>query len=87
MNEVKFSNEALSDLKYWVHNDRKIFDKIYKLIRDIQRNGLDTGIGKPEHLKHRDGWSRRIDDTNRLVYSLIENDCIYIHSCKDHYDD
>ena len=30
--------------------------------------------------------SRRIDDTNRLVYS-IEGDDIVIHSCKDHYDD
>ena len=28
------------------------------------------GIGKPEKLKSRDGYSRRIDETNRLVYDI-----------------
>ena len=42
------------------------------LLKDIARNGND-GIGKPEPLRHRDGWSRRIDDTNRLVYQLKDD--------------
>jgi len=41
--------------------------KIILLLKDIARNGND-GIGKPEPLRHREGWSRRVDDVNRLVY-------------------
>jgi len=39
-----------------------------QLIQDIERNGHD-GIGKPEALKGdlSGWWSRRIDNTNRLV--------------------
>lgn len=45
------------------------------------------GIGKPEPLKHRHGYSRRIDDVNRLVYDIDELQNIKIISCKGHYDD
>ena len=31
-----------------------------------------NGIGKPEALKYRKGFSRRIDETNRLVYAIDE---------------
>lgn len=30
------------------------------------------------------GYSRRIDDTNRLVYD-IENDTIIVKTCRGHY--
>jgi Txe/YoeB family toxin of Txe-Axe toxin-antitoxin module len=30
----------------------------------------NDGIGKPEPLKHQNGWSRWIDDVHRLVYQL-----------------
>lgn len=64
---------------------RKI-EKINSLIKDIQRNTFE-GIGKPEPLKDNLSgmWSRRIDDTNRIVY-YEENGIIYIVSCKGHYD-
>lgn len=71
---------------YWVNNDRKIADKIYKLANDIVRNGPVEGIGKPERLKHKPYWSRRIDDKNRLIYDVRE-DLVDIKSCKGHYDD
>jgi toxin YoeB len=46
------------------------------------------GIGRPERLKHKVGemWSRRIDQCNRLVYTIIGN-AIYFESCVGHYDD
>ena len=46
------------------------------------------GIGKPEPLKENLSgmWSRRIDDTNRIVY-YEKDEIIYIVSCKGHYDD
>lgn len=71
----------------WIKKDKKTANKIYSLIEDIRRNGAMQGIGKPESLKHRPGYSRRIDEKNRLVYDIDELQNIKIISCKGHYDD
>ena len=42
---------------------------------------------KPEPLRHRKAWSRRIDDVNRLVYNIDENGFLWIISCRGHYED
>ena len=81
-----FDDTALDDMMFWAHHNRKTLDKIYKLIRDIERNGASKGEGKPERLKHQPAWSRRIDKENRLVYDM-ENDSLRIISCKGHYED
>lgn len=62
-------------------------NQVNRLIRDIQRNGYE-GIGKPEPLRGdlKGWWSRRIDDTNRLIYRL-HDDRIEITQCRGHYDD
>lgn len=43
------------------------------------------GEGKPEKLRHEDGYSRLIDEANRLVYT-IEGEAIAIISCRGHYE-
>ena len=86
MPNVFFSTKALNDFIYWAHNDRKILDKIDALLNDIDRNGAAKGIGKPEHLKYEDGYSRRINDEHRLIYRVEEN-IIKVKSCKGHYED
>lgn len=86
MADVLFINDSLEQMMYWAHNNRKILNKINNLLEDIARNGADKGIGKPERLKHQSGWSRRIDDKNRLVYEVREN-FVEVISCKGHYDD
>lgn len=87
MPNVLFLDDALNDFLYWAHNDRKILDKIDTLLNDIERNGAAKGIGKPEHLKHSDGWSRCINDEHRLVYKVMADNIIAVKSCKGHYDD
>lgn len=84
---VNFDDMALSQLMEWVKENRKNAEKIYKLITDIQRNGVSKGIGKPEHLKYNDGWSRHIDHSNRLVYDTDAAGNLRIISCKGHYED
>ena len=61
--------------------------KINVLIKDIQRSTFE-GLGKPEPLKDnlRGMWSRRIDDTNRIVY-YEKDSIIYIVTCRGHYED
>ncbi len=80
-----WADEAWEDYLYWQTHDKKTLKRINQLIEDISRNGY-KGIGKPEPLKgNLSGWhSRRIDDFNRLVYR-INNNQIEIIQCKLHY--
>ena len=80
-------DEAQSDYLYWQMQDKKTIKRINALIQDIERSGFDKGIGKPEPLKENLSglWSRRIDDTNRLVYR-VEGGMLQIVSCKGHYN-
>lgn len=85
MNNLTFSERAWDEYLYWQSQDKKTLKRLNQLLKDIQRNGND-GIGKAEPLKYRDGWSKRIDEINRLVYEIKE-DTILIVQCKGHYDD
>lgn len=71
---------------YWQGQDRKTLKRINLLIKDIIRSPF-AGIGKPEALKENLSgyWSRRIDETNRLVY-VVEDNQIVIIGCRFHYD-
>lgn len=87
MNELTFTKIGFEHYLYWQTQDRKTLKKINDLLEDIQRNGLMKGKGKPEPLKYRQGYSRRIDDKNRLVYEIDELQNIKIISCKGHYEE
>lgn len=86
MNKL-WQNEAWEDYVYWQAQDRKVLKRINLLLQDITRNGYD-GIGKPEPLKGdlSGWWSRRIDESHRLIYR-ISNDIIEIAQCRSHYGD
>ncbi len=77
---------AWEDYLYWQGQDRKTLKRINALIRDTMRNPFE-GIGKPEALRENLSgfWSRRIDDTHRLVYTVENNDPAII-ACRYHYD-
>ena len=82
---IAFDPEAFQQFQDWASEDKKIFKKIGELIKDTSRTPYQ-GLGKPEGLKHglSGYWSRRITDEHRLVYK-VENDTIFIVSCKFHY--
>lgn len=86
MNDLTFDSQGWNDYLYWQTQDKKTLKKINILLEDIKRNGAMQGIGKPEPLKYRSGFSRRIDDANRLVYDIDELRNIKIISCKGHYE-
>lgn len=84
--EIILLPAAQEHLLYWQkENQRIIIKKMTILIEAILKDPYN-GIGKPEPLKFQlsGKWSRRIDKKNRLIY-LIENDTIFIYSCKGHY--
>ena len=62
MNKL-WTDDGWADYLYWQSQDKKTLKRINELIKDIERNGALNGIGKPEALKYRKGFSRRIDET------------------------
>ena len=83
--KLAWTGEAWKDYTYWQTQDKKALKRINKLINDTMRQPFE-GIGKPEPLRENLSgfWSRRIDDTNRLVYA-VDDDYITIISCRYHY--
>ncbi|TFC72083.1 Txe/YoeB family addiction module toxin [Cryobacterium sp. TMS1-20-1] len=82
---VAFDPNGWDDDIYWQTQDRKTLRRINQLVNDALRDPF-AGIGKPEPLKHilAGAWSRRIDDTNRLVY-YVTDDHIIILQARDRY--
>ncbi len=89
MSRPQFTEQAWDEYMYWQTQDKKTLKKINKLIMDIMRNGALEGEGKPEALKGnlQGFFSRRINEKDRLIYKILENDIIEIYACKDHYND
>jgi toxin YoeB len=88
MSEIIWSDDAWVDYLYWQTQDKKTLKRINHLIKDIERNGVLSGIGEPEALKGnlQGEYSRRVNEKDRLVYHM-EDGRLYIVSCKGHYDD
>ncbi|MFS0754855.1 Txe/YoeB family addiction module toxin [Noviherbaspirillum sp. 1P10PC] len=82
---LKFTDEAWDNYLFWRLQDRKTLRRINDLIREVLRSP-EEGIGKPERLRGNLAglWSRRIDDTNRLVYKILDQEIVIV-SCRYHY--
>ena len=80
-----FSDEAWDDHLYWQKQDRKMVERINKLIQEVKREPF-SGLGKPEPLKHALSgfWSRRITDEHRIVYR-VEGDSLQLAQLRYHY--
>ena len=83
--QLAFDPSGWEDYTHWQGQDRKTLKRVNALIQEIMRDPF-AGIGKPEPLKHilAGAWSRRIDDTNRLVY-LVTDTHVVILQARDHY--
>ena len=83
---LAWTPEAWEDYRYWQTPDCKTLKRINALIEDILRDDPFEGLGKPEPLKHilAGAWSRRIDDTNRLVY-VVSEQYVTILQARYHY--
>ena len=86
--KVTFTETSMKEYMNWLKEDKKTLLRINELIKDIQRHGFTgDGIGKAEILKGSKGFSRRIDKTNRLVYTGDTEGNLVILSCAGHYED
>ena len=82
---LSFADDAWDDYLYWQKNDKKVLNKINRLIKEIAREPFE-GIGDPEPLKYNWSgyWSRRITIEHRLIYKVTD-DYLMIAQCRYHY--
>ena len=80
-----WTDQAWEDYEYWQQTDLQKVRRINKLLADCKRDPF-VGLGKPEPLKGSltGFWSRRIDDTHRLVY-MVQEGTVYVVACRYHY--
>ena len=80
-----FAEDAWEDYLFWQKQDKRMFERINRLIRETLREPF-AGAGKPEPLKHALSgyWSRRITDEHRMVYR-VEGDALLIAQLRFHY--
>ncbi len=83
--KLQFATSAWDDYLHWQSSDRRMLERVNKLIREVQRDPFG-GVGKPEPLKHAlaGWWSRRINDEHRMVYR-VEGDVLQIAQLRYHY--
>ena len=83
--KLLFAEEAWEDYLYWQKQDKRMVERINKLICETQRQPFD-GMGKPEALKHALSgfYSRRITDEHRMVYR-VDGDALLIAQLRFHY--
>lgn len=83
--KLTFAENAWEDYLYWQKTDKKILNRINRLIRETKREPFE-GIGKPEPLKHSLAgyWSRRITEEDRMVYKVTD-DSLLIAQLRYHY--
>ena len=82
---LAWTDDSWRDYVYWQGQDKKTLKRINKVIADTKRSPFD-GIGKPEPLKENltGFWSRRIDESNRVVYAVNDSH-ITVISRRYHY--
>ena len=86
MRAIRFVPDAWDAYLYWHEQDKKTLRRLNLLITACAREPF-AGIGKPEALRGdlSGYWSRRIDETNRLIYRADDAELVII-ACRFHYD-
>ena len=81
-------DEAWEEYISWQTKDKAVLKKINKLLKDIDRYGYECS-GKPEPLKGdlSGYWSVHIDQKNRIVFRIDEEENLEIILCGTHYGD
>ena len=87
VHKLAWTLAAWDDYTFWQGQDKKTLKRIHSLIKDALRQPFD-GIGKPEPLKENLAglWSRRVDETHRLVY-CVDGESLVVISCRYRYHD
>lgn len=86
---VLLTQQAKDDIAKHKKSGNKVSEaKIKKILEELKENPF-YGTGKPEQLKHqlRGFWSRRINQKDRIIYSVEEEVVtVEVVSAMGHYE-
>lgn len=82
---ILWQEKAWEEYLRWQFEDKKPLKRINRLLVDIARNGYSS-TGKPEPLRGdlAGFWSVRIDEKNRIVFRICDEN-LEIWQCGTHY--
>ncbi len=82
---LAWTEQAWQDYTYWQSQDKKTLKRINTLVTETLRSPFG-GVGKLEPLEANLAgfWSRRIDDTHRLIYA-VDKEYFAIISCRYYF--
>jgi len=87
---VIISDNAVLDIKKHLKSGNKTsIKKLETILIELEIHPT-TGVGQPEKLKYQfsDKWSRRINQKDRMVYSINDNTVtVEVLSAMGHYSD
>ena len=87
--KISFTDSAFEQLEKMKRGDKNSYHKCFELVLAVMAEPR-FGVGKPEQLKHQneETWSRRINDKDRMIYSIFEEDeHVLVYSFVGHYGD
>jgi toxin YoeB len=86
MRSITFEGNTWSVYEELRLKDKVLHKNLCKILKEMQRGNPETGLGKPELLKHELSgfWSRRLSQYDRLIYKFDEK-YIYIFAIGGHY--
>jgi len=85
--KILILKKANKDLDHFRQNDKRSYMKCFDLVRDTSKHPRE-GLGKPERLKYfnEEVWSRRVNHSDRMVYTIYEEEKeVDVSSFKGHY--
>jgi len=87
---VELSKEAKKQMEKLKKSGKQIYlKKVFSFLKEVETNPR-FGIGKPKPLSNIEGntWSRKINDKDRFVYEILENErVIFVTQILGHYED
>jgi len=87
MRSIVFEGNTWSIYEDLRLKDKFLHKNLCSILKEMQRENPEKGIGKPEQLKYEltGFWSRRLSQYDRLIYKFDENS-IYIFAIGGHYE-
>ena len=83
---IQYTDKAEEHIKNLKKKHKHLIPKLGDLLKEIEQHPR-TGTGKPEYLKHKKYWSRRINKEHRLCYEIYDDVVVVlVLSAYGHYD-
>ena len=88
MQSIIFEGNTCNIYEDWQLKDKILHKNLCKILKEMQRENPEKGLGKPERLRYElEGcWSRKLSQYDRLIYKFDE-DSIHIFVIGGHYED